>query len=1080
MRSAVATVMASCLIAGIIAVTSGVEAPRVATAAPTEQVVFHVNSAEFGVADANVSDGVCDTGSMITLNGRPRPRCTLRAAIEQANARSVALGATTGEEVLVTLDPDFVGGTIQAVSPAAGAYMSTTKLTDVGGTSTWFVVKAPMTIDLQDRLKTTGRLASSVFAITGSHVTIKNASNILGGDNSFVVTETASYVTIDSGTTYQTGSNFTKRFLVINNGARDVIFSNYKVGSLAASSSDASDTKAAVVFTPGIKPDLVTRHVLIDRVDFTSPWTTIPTMSTCMDTVSTGCVNTAVTMTKNTRLDGFEMRGSTVKNLYPESQYGYYMAWILNAASVSPGTLANLSIHDNTFTKNYAWSTAWAHGALILLPDNLRLTGTNTIADNVFDNSAQTSPAQVYAISWGFTSNAATNPSGLSITDNHFDGFATTTISLTNAGLVTVARNTFGTKSASSSTTSSEETGTTSVMLANGGTTNGTDTGHGQAKFTPWYPSAITVSPKCVVQITAKPSTTPPIAPVALDVYWTASRTAEAYLGSTPMTISGTSTTVVMQLPPQAVKDGVASGYIRIQTHTMGKGAYAQALSTQFSRTLTVPPKSACTPPEVEATHISRTHGPVDGGGALTLVGKDFDYDTPQVSFQLGDHEEECADLVVVSPSEATCVIPPSPLPGDGAGVVDVIATASGNLVGAFPRAYTYVAPTATQVTPDQGPIEGSTTCSVSGSNMVTLIEGVRFPGTAWIDTKVTQTKAIELDVDFQIDAGNGMGKAVLGAGSVGNINSIGVGVGASSILQGTGLSMSTLASPYDTDRHTVAFRAGTWLYDGVPKLGNNPGNNLSAVPIYLGASNAGGSATGASAFNGVVYSLRLWSAGELVRDLHPAAWTVRGVTVYGFLDSVTGGLYTAEGLRGKDNVGRPLAITPTTVHHGVPVDPSSVTVTSDSQVVYACPPHVAATVDVRVVVDSAESDPVPGGYQYWVDGSLTVVTRAWMNADGLDHEQIVGVSGNSGAVEVGRMTMVRLGTKLWWTHTLTYSYTDPVTGDHVGTGQPGLTGVDVTHSAHVEVVCTVEEVRVNVPTGCVVPAHTPGSDQAA
>jgi len=1072
----VATALASCLIAGIIAVVGGMEAPQIAAAAPTEQVVFHVNSAEFGVADADVDDGVCDTGTMITLNGTPRPRCTLRAAIEQANAVSVALGATTGEEVLVTLDPDFAGGTIQGVEPAAGAYMSTSALTDLGGAPTWFVVKAPMTIDLKDSLKTSGKLASSVFAITGANVTITRASGILGGDTSFVVTGSASGVTIDSGTTYQTGTNFAKRFLVINNGARDVTFSSYKVGSLAASASNGSDTNAAVVFTPGGQPNAVTTNVVIDAVDFTSPWTALLSAQNCSDSSSIGCVNTGVIMAKDSRVDGFEMRKSAMRNLYSPPG-GSYANVILNAARLSPGALANVSIHDNTFVKNFTWEPAWVYGALILLPDNVRLQGSNVIRDNVFDNSGQTSPAQSYAIAWTFTSNATTNPSGLSITGNHFDGFARAGILLRNAGLVTVARNTFGPKSASANPDSSEPSAVEPAMLSNGGTTNGGTMPSGvQQKILPWAPTKMTVSSTCAIEITAARagSTAYPPTPVALDVYWTTDRWAEVYMGSTPMTITGTSTTMTMALPAQAVKAGVASGRIRIQTHTDANGTYGQALSTQYSYTVAVP-TSSCAPPAVMATQISRTHGAAAGGGLLTIRGKDFDYDTPHVSFQSGEHAAPCTDLTVISPTEATCVIPKSPVPGDGAGVVDVVVTAGGKPAGAFPQAYTYSVSALTRVTPDHSPIGGAEECSAFGSGMVTLIDGVRFPGGSWIDTTITQANGMELWLDAQLDAGNGASKTILGAGRPNMQNSLSVAVtgSAPALLQGTGPGMAQLASPYDTKRHTIAFQSGQWFYDGIARQTTNVGS-LSAVNIYLGAANTGDSVlTATTTFSGVVYGLRLWKSASLAQDLHPAAWTVAGETVYGFLDQVTGRVFTAPGLMGTDNMGRPLTVEATAVYYGDQVEEATVTVASDARMDYVCPPSKVARVDVWAVIDSVATAPLAGGHLYWVDGDFTIVTRAWTNAEGLDHEQIVGTLDNSGAKEVGRLAIVRFGTTLWWTHTVTYAHIDPETGVEAGTGQDGLTDVEVWDEELDTLICALDEVRVNVPTGCVTTSGT-------
>jgi len=1004
--------LAACLVACGLGSVGG---PQVAVAAPGGQpVTILVNSADFGGPDTNPGDGVCDAGGTVVVAGETKARCTLRAAIEEANALSSSMGATNGDEVLVTLDPGFVGGTIAGDNTSSANFMQTTAASDIATGAVWFAVTAPMTIDLKDALHTdtaaaaAPSYASTVFAITGANVTVKNASGILGGDTSFVIGGAASGVVLDGGTTYQSKNNYAKRFVVVNNGAAGVTLRNYRVGGLGSVlSANAAlvPTYGALVFTPAGQASATTRNVLVDGVDFTSPQTSAPSSATCAANNGAGCVNTAVALNAGARLNGFELRGSTVKNLKGYVNGSSTVTQIFNAYNVRVDqAVSNLNIHDNTFTNNstYAALNQALLTALIMLPTYqttgvaVGLGGTNTIANNRFDNSGTTT--QAYAIGWDPEITATTRASGLTIADNYFDGFQTAAILLKSAGLVSVERNTFGPKSASASPTANEPTAD-NVSYNASTAPNSSATGlfmglsNTNQRIRTWTPVSASLTSACQVSFTAQQTLALPM-PARVDVYWTATSKAEKYLGSVSVA-SGTSTPVKVWLPSAAVTGGKGSGFVRLQTQTWGTGgAYAQASSSQFSGILAVP-ATACTPPVLKAATISRTHGPASGGGTLTVAGQGFDVAAPSVVFQAGGNAVPCADVAVASGTELTCTIPASPLPGDGTGSADVVVSAGGQVIGTFAGGYTYYRSTLTAPDRADGPIEGGG-CSVRGSGLVTLIDGVRFDGASWVDA--------------------------------------GVGAGA-----------------------TLDLSAGF--------LADTPGDSPGLGLVGLGG-DAGG---GGSLFRGVVFGLRLWDGGTLVRDLQPAAWTAGGVTVYGFQDALSGALFANDGtgaLGGADRLGRAWAVEPTTVIHGGPVAQASVTVTSATALTYACPPHASGRVDVGATVDGIATNTLAGAYLHWVDGDLAVAVRGWTNAEGLTYDQIIGTPDHGGAVEVPTGGALPSGTTIWWTYTVTYSHRDPVTGQPSGTGQPGVTGVTVTDSV-LQVVCTVD-VPVNTPVGCV------------
>ncbi|MCL2783296.1 MAG: hypothetical protein FWD80_04905, partial [Propionibacteriaceae bacterium] len=574
--------LAVCLLLGAI----GVEASK-ATATPAGgPLVLLVNSADFGGPDANPGDGICDAGGTVTIDGEDVPRCTLRAAIEEANAYAAAIGATNGDEILITLDPGFAGGTIIGAN-TAGSFMQTTPASNLATGPVWFVVTAPMTIDLQNRLGTGGPgFTSTVFAITGSNVTVNNASSILGGDTSFVLGGAAANFTIDGGQTYQSANNFAQRFLLVNNGATGVTWRNYRVGGLQPSSTQTTDARGALVFAPNGQAKAVTGNVLVDGVDFTSPQVTaagVPS-TTCNASDGSGCVSTGVNMSTGANVNGFEMRNSSANNI--KSPFNSYCR-PFNAWNLSPGSLANLNLHDNTFNNNFVASSTNMQYGVIALPNGLPLGGKNAIIGNTFDNSKATT--QGFGISW-MPNLASTTASGLVISDNYFDGFSVASIMLYSAGLVTMERNLFGVHSASQTNTGSEVSASGGVMIANAGST----TAHTNNASTTWWPMVPTVDASCQATFRLQPTSptpanmTQPATPVRVDVYWTSYLTAEKFIGSTTM-LTGP-TTVTMPLPPETIVSGATTGYIRVQTQSMGPSGmpYGQMQSSQFSGTQTI------------------------------------------------------------------------------------------------------------------------------------------------------------------------------------------------------------------------------------------------------------------------------------------------------------------------------------------------------------------------------------------------------------------------------------------------------------------------------------------------------------
>jgi len=108
-------------------------------------------------------------------------------------------------------------------------------------------------------------------------------------------------------------------------------------------------------------------------------------------------------------------------------------------------------------------------------------------------------------------------------------------------------------------------------------------------------------------------------------------------------------------------------------------------------------------------------HGPVEGGGTVTVKGENFE-DGATVSFG----ENQAANVAVLSAGGITCSVPAGP----GEAVVDVSVVNPDGGVDVLPGAYAYEAEVEVEVTvasvsPDSGPVEGGTTVAIEGSGFV-------------------------------------------------------------------------------------------------------------------------------------------------------------------------------------------------------------------------------------------------------------------------------------------------------------------------------------------------------------------------
>ena len=627
--------------ATMVALVSGLLVAAAVTASASPVYTFPINSTAFGGADANPGDGACRTATGV---------CTLRAAIQESNALNRPAG-----EVLITVDQS-----IPLNTPMTGDFnlvanfMYTGRVTRLDGYAQYHVT-APATIDLGHRLRpdasSNDNNENAMFYLTGQNIEILNADQVLSSGASFVVGPNAEDITID-GDTMGMNSGFgqvatvvsynPERFLVTMQGAQNVTVRNYKVSGYYNSVLEGG----VFVFsnTSDSAPARPTRNFVVDRVNVN-----YPSGGQCDGSHGEGCKARITSFWQysaggdipagwaNNVIDKMTFNDFEVTNL-PDGTYAMNLA----APSLTPNNytadITDLTITNSRFLRVGTPNTD-ANYPLLMLPFAGNLHGTTTITDNVFVSNHATGnqTGQRTAIYFaGSQAAGSTSPSGVTISNNYFNGFGGySTIRLRAVGLATVSGNTFGPSTVSQGTSRNEETADYPVMFSNTPTSAAPYRSTNESVLT-WFPSAAAsvasavpgpdtlvmadpragASTTCPATVTVEKPTTNPnssqytipgSAPVTLQAYWTSGQTAELYLGEVSG-VTGTSQKVAFPLPvgPVTLPDGTVrtvvsetsgavSGYVRFQTQVEGRSSSSSQLeSSQYSRTVAV--SGSCRP----------------------------------------------------------------------------------------------------------------------------------------------------------------------------------------------------------------------------------------------------------------------------------------------------------------------------------------------------------------------------------------------------------------------------------------------------------------------------------------------------
>ncbi|MDR0285079.1 MAG: InlB B-repeat-containing protein [Propionibacteriaceae bacterium] len=541
--------------------------------------VYYVNSTAAGTA------GTCTAG-----NDTATGTCTLGAAIVKANSDdgTATVKAATGFTGTITPSGPMITGTL-ANFVGYPTYVS----------NAYYSITSGMTLNLAGiglMSATTSDDYPAGFYINATNVTITNGNDaahpVTAGGTAFLIGPKANTVTLQDFTNEQRANYALQRFVGVVGGAQNVVIQNNTINGDAVYSTSGA---AVYIASQGAQP--TTNSLIIKNNVFGMPTAGYQ----CAD--GTGCGQDMILAdpSANVTVADLQITGNTFQNLPASLWYGTAINLIPNSGDpydANAFTALSLAITGNTFT-NIAVSPADRFTA-IMLPSGHVFPGGATVSNNKFDNSMRTASGGViyYGASTDIGANA-TKASNLAIENNVIDGYGTAggggAIQFYIAGLVTVRNNKFG---PSAGTAGSLGTGQENnavytgidAMVRNYVTTNG--------GVNPWYPeakatdtatqpttTASLVNGTCQATFYVVPPTTGPKTPVDIDLYHTATTKAEDFVQTYTGQTAAFPVTVTVPASSIATDGTVAGGY-RVQTQS--DSGYAQTLSTQYSRLITI------------------------------------------------------------------------------------------------------------------------------------------------------------------------------------------------------------------------------------------------------------------------------------------------------------------------------------------------------------------------------------------------------------------------------------------------------------------------------------------------------------
>ncbi|MGE4426324.1 MAG: Ig-like domain-containing protein [Solirubrobacteraceae bacterium] len=538
-----------------------------ATKTFTVDSAVHTNVAT-ATADADPGDGEC-----LTANGT----CTLRAAIEQANA----LPASAGDDVEIVFADALGDATITL--PSNGLRMQTTGASHIGysndflGNGFFYVVDAerPVTVDFGGdvAVKSADDASNGIFLVKSQEVTIKGFANLRGGDSSIVVDRDARDTVISDGACLDADTIILETCVGLISNTADVTISNLEIDSsyrfgifvdrLKAGDAPVSNVAVSNVDVKGTQQygdiwfeiDAAVDGFTVESSKFNSPAGFALGLRERSDITGLHITNSqflgadayalftyAYSKTKDLTVEGsafdgtrwafVDHGGSTHDGLtFDGNDFKNTLHHVLDFVD---SKITNATITDNTFenARGDGLATVW-----------IGQPGTNNVIANNTFTQAETVPAAPgspavpgYNNRWAIYNNAipptGADPSGWAFRGNHVDGYRSVSggpIVNVGRGKVEMTRNTFGQHTNGTIVpTESEVRGSNRFVTNREADTNNT--------IQTWRPTAVSTDGTSLTIRVAPVSPTlggnnDPTTPVDIDVFWTADDNAEEYIG---------------------------------------------------------------------------------------------------------------------------------------------------------------------------------------------------------------------------------------------------------------------------------------------------------------------------------------------------------------------------------------------------------------------------------------------------------------------------------------------------------------------------------------------------------------------
>lgn len=542
------------------------QAAGAATQTYTVNSTVHSNAAN-ATADANPADGVCATAA---------GTCTLRAAIEQANA----LPASPGDDVRITFSNALLADQAKITLPSNGLRMQTTGASHNGtsnnylGSGFFYVVNAnrPVTIDLGGAVSVVSAddAGNGIFLVKSEGVTIEGFKNLRGGDSSIVVDRPARNTTIRNGACLDPDTIILETCVGLISGTRDVAISDLTVESsyrfgIFSDRAKAGDDPITNVSVSGLKStgtqqygdiwfeiDAKVDGFTVDDAEFDSPSGYAFGLQSGSEVKDLKISNSKFLGANAYQI--FTYSNSTTEGLTVEDSTfdGTRWAFVDHGRSTHRG----LTFRGNTFHDVYQHVLDFVDSKLenAVIENNVfadqRTDGNATIwigqpgTSNVIRGNTFTQAEGVSNNRWAIYNNAipptANDDSGWAFRDNHVDGYRSVSggpIVNVGRGKVEMVRNTFGPRTNGTIIPVESEVRSSNRFVSN----RESDI---NKSIQTWRPTAAsTDGTNLTIRVAPVTPTlggnTDPTGPVDIDVFWTADDHAEVYVGRISGAVAG-------------------------------------------------------------------------------------------------------------------------------------------------------------------------------------------------------------------------------------------------------------------------------------------------------------------------------------------------------------------------------------------------------------------------------------------------------------------------------------------------------------------------------------------------------------